>query len=136
MKRSPEIETAVLGFYEAISSRDYPLLKRLFSQQSGVLRIGTDPNEWYADYKTLTEVFSAQLEELGGASIHACALQGYIEGTVGWFEDRPIIRLPDGTEISSRSTGVCHQENGEWKIVQWHVSLGVPNEEDFGQLTT
>jgi hypothetical protein len=136
MEPSAEVKDTLLRFYEAISSRDYPVFRHLLSQQDGVLFIGTDPDEWWPDYKTITEVFGAELEEMGGASLNACALQAYSEGSVGWFEDRPIIRLTDGTEIPTRLTGVCHQENGGWKIVQWHASLGVPAEEDFGPLTT
>jgi hypothetical protein len=32
-----------------------------------------------------------------------------------------------------RVTAVLHKENGEWKMVQGHVSFGVPNEEALGQ---
>jgi hypothetical protein len=31
---------------------------------------------------------------------------------------------------------VFHQEQGEWKIVQWHGSIGIPNEEAMGQELT
>jgi ketosteroid isomerase-like protein len=35
---------------------------------------------------------------------------------------------PDGTEIEFRMTAVFHNENGQWKVVQQHASVGVPNE--------
>ena len=46
------------------------------------------------------------------------------------------MKLPDGTEIPFRITGVYHQENGEWKVVQWHASIGISNEEAIGQELT
>ena len=41
--------------------------------------------------------------------------------------------LEDGTEIPTRSTAVFHREDGEWKMVQGHKSVGVSNEELFGE---
>ena len=44
-----------------------------------------------------------------------------------------LVKLPDGTAISMRSTLVFHRENGEWKLVQQHNSVGIPNEEVVGK---
>ena len=59
-------------------------------------------------------------------------LQCYREGSVGWTADRPTLRLPGGAEIPLRMTTVFHQEGGEWKMVQFHTSIGVPNTESVG----
>jgi hypothetical protein len=32
--------------------------------------------------------------------------------------------LPDGSTVPARVTGVAHRENGNWKIVQSHTSVG------------
>ncbi|MBD0316884.1 MAG: nuclear transport factor 2 family protein [Thermoleophilia bacterium] len=34
--------------------------------------------------------------------------------------------LPDGSEIPARVTGIAHEEDGEWKIVQSHASVARP----------
>ena len=63
--------------------------------------------------------------------------QCYQEGSVGWCADQARIVLPDGTEQRIRLTAVFHQEGGDWKMVQSHASLGVPNAEAIGtDLTT
>ena len=46
------------------------------------------------------------------------------------------VRLPDGTDIPLRLTMVFHQENSDWKIVQWHISTGVSNEDAVGKALT
>ena len=51
------------------------------------------------------------------------------EGSVGWAADCIKIRLPDATEIPCRLTMVWHQENGCWKIVQSHLSIGVGDDD-------
>ena len=60
-------------------------------------------------------------------------LDAFVEGTVGWVSVRLIWTLEDGTEIPTRWTAVFHQEDDEWKMVQAHTSVGVPNEELFGR---
>jgi hypothetical protein len=45
-------------------------------------------------------------------------------------------RIPDGTEIPFRNSAVFLQEDGEWKLVHAHASIGVRNEEMFGEDAT
>jgi hypothetical protein len=53
---------------------------------------------------------------------------------VGWSIDRDaLFRLADGTEIPFRNSCVFHQEDGEWKLIHGHTSIGVRNEEMFGE---
>jgi len=35
----------------------------------------------------------------------------------------------DGRRVPVRLTAVLHQEDGDWKAVQSHASIGVPNEQ-------
>ena len=60
-------------------------------------------------------------------------MSAFIEGTVGWVGDRATIQLPNGHILPIRVTSVFHQEDGVWKIVQHHVSIGVPNPEAIGK---
>ena len=61
-------------------------------------------------------------------------LQAYREGSVGWAVDRDaLFRLPDGTEMPFRNTLVYVQEDGEWKFIHAHTSVGVRNEEVLGE---
>jgi hypothetical protein len=46
------------------------------------------------------------------------------EGNAGWTIDRPILRLPDGTTLTLRLTLVWHLEDGIWRIVHSHASIG------------
>jgi hypothetical protein len=45
--------------------------------------------------------------------------------------------LPNGEGVAMRLTGVCIRANDAWKMVQFHLSIGIPNEEAIGaRLTT
>jgi hypothetical protein len=43
--------------------------------------------------------------------------------------DRPSFDLPGVGEVGFRLTLVFHREDGEWRAVPSHASLGVPNAE-------
>lgn len=136
MEQSTELKALYLRICEAQSSGDYSFFERCFSQKDGVLAIGTDPAEWWAGYATITKVFEAQLKETGGFQILADTPQAYSDGQIGWVAGQPTLRLQDGTEIPFRLTAVFQKEQDDWKIVQWHVSMGISNEDVIGESLT
>jgi hypothetical protein len=46
-------------------------------------------------------------------------------GDVGWVVDRPTIELAGGGRFETRLTFVVHRQDGAWKIVHTHTSVGV-----------
>jgi hypothetical protein len=76
---------------------------------------------------TLDNIQSRELRQVG---LQRCA------GAASAGADNAKFRQLDGAEIPHRSTFVFQQERGAWKIVQWHVSIGVANEEAVGQALT
>ena len=97
--------------------------------------IGTDPEEWWAGRGAIRAAFKGQTEAMGGGFpfVPGDDLRAYVEGDVGWFADRPSIKLPDGTDMSLRLSGVLRREGGSWHWVHGHTSIGVANESAFGQ---
>ena len=137
MEQSDELRDLTLRFYEAATTGDLSFFDRHISRQEGVAFVGTDPNEWWEGFEALREAIRAQSEEMGGMQIVPGRLQAYREGNVGWVIDRDAsFRLPDGTEIPFRNTVVFRREDGEWKVVHGHSSIGVRNEEMFGEDVT
>ncbi len=135
MEQAPELEQLTLRFYEALGRGDGGLVRELTSSKSGVLGIGSDPNEWWEGAGTIAAHFKAQLEAFGGELevVHG-APHAYQEGSVGWISDRAAaLRLENGTEVPFRFTAVFHKEDGDWKMVQFHTSVGVLNESAVGK---
>ena len=135
MQRSQELVDLLTEFYRAAQASDMSAIERLISHGDGVLMIGTDPQEWWSGYDEIRRVFMAQTEEMGGFPLSACEPVAYAEGTMGWIADRPTLTLPDG-EMEARISFVAHLEDGQWKLVHGHFSIGVPNEEALGQELT
>jgi hypothetical protein len=132
MRRSTEVRDALLRFYGVFSAADLESLAQIIAQENeGVLVIGTDPGDWLEG----REQWLAAREALMGGMWEGLRLEageephGYEEGSMGWVADRPSIVMADGTTISTRLTSVVHQEEGEWRFVHVHLSVGVPDEE-------
>jgi len=136
MEPSKELNALYLRSCEAISSGDHSFFERRFSNRDGVLAIGTDPKEWWSGYDTITRVFKSQLKELSGLQLLADSPLAYRNGSIGWVAGQPILKFSDGTEVPARLTAVFQKEENAWKIVQWHFSMGIPNEDSVGELPT
>ena len=98
---------------------------RLVSTDPATLVIGTAPGEWVTERDRLRFGFEAE----GLAIEPGPAAAGFVHGDAGWFVDDPVYTFPDGSQIHTRLTSILQRDDGEWRIVHMHVSVGVPDEE-------
>jgi hypothetical protein len=131
MQPAPELRTEVMRFYEAVSRGDGDVVAGLTSTQPGLIFIGTDPKEWFEDIAGVRQMLEAQAG--AGVTVKPGPIHAYREGTVGWIADSGAFHLPDGTDVPFRLTAVFHQEDGGWKLIQEHASVGVSNEAVVGE---
>jgi ketosteroid isomerase-like protein len=70
----------------------------------------------------------------GGDDIRAVAddIDIHVQGDVAWAEGRGRFTRAGGGERPVRMTGVLVREDGQWKVVQSHASIGVPDAQIFG----
>jgi ketosteroid isomerase-like protein len=139
LEQSDELRDLTLRFYEATATGDLSFLERHLSRQEGAVFVGTDPHERWEGFEAFVEAMRTQAEAQWGAAagmqIVPGQLQAYQEGNVGWAIDcDPLFRLPDGLELPFRSSWVFRREDGEWKLVHVHTSIGVGNEEALLQV--
>jgi hypothetical protein len=87
--------------------------------------IGTAPGEWVTERDRPRFGFEVE----GLSLVAGPSPRGFELGEVGWFTDEPTYTFPDDTQMSTRLTSVLQLEDGDWRIVHMHVSVGVPDEE-------
>ena len=136
METSTDLRTVVERFYGLFVSGDTSIAERYIENLDGLLVIGTDPREWWADYESVMRALKAQAGELSETGLKIRRdqeVRAYQEGSIGWVADRPIFVLPDGSEIEMRVTGVFIEHVDGWKLAQWHASFGVDNEDAIGK---
>jgi len=132
VRESPELIALVERMYAAQAAGDVDWVARLLSTSDGALTIGTDAAEWWEGAQIRDRWLAQLAAGIGEARMTATRLRAHEEGDVGWVADEPRIELPDGTALTMRATAVFHREDGEWRLVQGHSSLGVPNADSFG----
>jgi hypothetical protein len=124
MQQSVEVREAMLRFCDRLSASDVGSFDEVVSQEPATLIIGTAPGEWVTERDRLRFGFEAE-----GVRLEAKDPVGYEEGSLGWVVDEPTFVFPDGSAMDTRMTAVMHQEDGRWKLVHMHLSVGVPDEE-------
>jgi ketosteroid isomerase-like protein len=134
MKSSAEVTRAFGDYLDAIANGDVKSIDALLADD--VILIGTDPAEWWTGHDTVVKAFATQMEEMGGGfPIRTANPQGFADGNVGWACDQPVLTMPDGA-IPLRISAVFAKENGRWRVVHTHVSMGVKNEASLGKELT
>ena len=138
MQSSPELAAWLTGWYEQFTTGNGSSVASFMSTEDGTLGLGTDPREWWSGPEVVANAWRTQLPEMNAAGMKFVQgeTEAWTEGSVGWFADPLTIKMPDGTDLPARLTGVCHQEGGTWKCVQFHLSFGAMNEEAIGEHLT
>lgn len=127
-EQSPEVEQLLRDMFEAVAKSDIEAIARRTSREPGVVGIGSDPNEWAEGYDEIMAIWSESMPDADlGVRIGLDEVKGYREGSVGWATARGYFEL-EGKRVPVRMTAVVHEEDGDWKGVQSHASIGVPND--------
>ena len=132
MERAPELEALARRLYAAVSTGDPAFFEEYLARGASCVVIGTAPDEWWDDYAGALAAIRTQMAVAGDAvSLTAGDVKAYRQGDVGWVSDRPTFRL-GSVAVPCRHTSVFARENGAWRMVQHHFSIGVANEAIFG----
>ena len=130
MEPSPELQELTRRIAQAVGDGDVAFLEHHISRQSEVAFLGTDPDEWWTDMAGLRRALAAQRQ--AGVEVIPGEPLAFHEGNVGWAVDRMVrFRIGDH-EVPFRFSVVYRREDGDWKMVHFHSSVAVPNEEAIG----
>ncbi|WP_437605763.1 nuclear transport factor 2 family protein [Sorangium sp. So ce834] len=132
------IASLVHQFYQASTNGDLDFIEDIISTSPNAVFLGTAPGEVYAGHDAIVQWWQDMFIFLdglgypndGGLPIEATGglLQLQQQGTVAWVADDPTFAFLGG-DVPSRLSLVFRKEGGQWKIIQGHWSVGLPNEE-------
>lgn len=111
-------------------------MSNLFSADACLRVLGFDDDELWRGPNEFLKVFEAQSGEMPDWSIDVHRAEAFEDGRFGWASLHSTI-VAGETETPLRHTAVLSLEGGAWRILQWHNSVPVPNQQVFGvDLTT
>jgi hypothetical protein len=121
---STAVRDAWLAFCDRLSAGDVASFDRLVSGHPATVVIGTAPGEVVRERAKLRFGFETE-----GIGLRPTAPDAYADGTLGWLTDDATFTFPDGSTMDTRMTAVFLLEEGDWRLVHMHASVGVPDEE-------
>ena len=124
MQESPAVRDAWLEFCDRLTAGDVDSFDRVVSSDAATLVIGTAPGEWVRERERLRFGFEAE-----GVGLRSRNPTAHEAGELGWLTDEVDFMFPDGSVMDCRTTVVFHHEDGRWKLLHMHASVGVPDEE-------
>lgn len=134
LTRSPEIESVAGRALQAYAG-DFGSLRNLMSPDPDLRVLGFDRGEWWKGTAVL-DVRQVQSEESPEFGVRISEVEGFEDGDFGWATVFSTIVSPDG-ETELRTSMVFRMEAGVWRVIQWHNSIPVPNQQVFGvEITT
>lgn len=128
MRASTKLRNVMEGWFESLATGDTAWVERHVSRRAGVRLVGVDPAEWQEGWNVAAFLKEAVKALDGVIQVWSGEIEAYDEGSVGWGLARPVATMPNGQQIALRWSAVFHREDGEWRLVQLHASVGVPNE--------
>ncbi len=139
MEPAPELVAFAKRLFHSMSTFDSEAIAEAFSRETGVVAIGTAPEEWWVGLDEIAALFRVQLQEMasmGPLPLDVERLAAFKEGSVGWIESQMVAPIADLPPIPLRLTITLHEEGAFWRIVQYHASFPVSNEESIGMTVT
>ncbi len=128
-ERSPEIEQVLRDTLDAMVRSDIDEIGRRTSRDACVVSIGSDASEWAEGHDEIMRLFRESTPEAElGVRVGLGDVTAFREGSVGWAAGRGYFEI-EAKRVPVRLTAVLHQEDGGWKAVQSHASIGVPNDQ-------
>jgi adenylate cyclase len=139
MEPAPELVAFAERLFRSISNFDGEAIADAFSREEGTVAIGTALEEWWVDFDEIAALFRVQLQEMAGIGpvhLEVQRLDAFKEGSVGWIQSQMVAPMGDVPSTPLRLTMTLHEEGAYWRVVQYHASFPLSNEESFGMTMT
>ena len=123
----------VKNYFDALVAGDAPRLIEMMSSADYYVKIGTQVGESVEGNENAIEYYKHHVASTTDFTITLEYLDVQERETVAWFFTRQVWRLKwKGVfeKLSMRMTGVLEKENGDWRFVQIHASVGFPSESE------
>jgi uncharacterized protein (TIGR02246 family) len=126
-----KVKAVIDGYIRAQETMDMQLLSKVFANDDDMVVIGTDTAEYLIGWDQVQAVFSQIFDspDQMGIAVRNQSIKISQSGDVAWFseiEDYSFVSQGQTDNFYNwRTTGVLEKRNGDWLIVQLHLSVPV-----------
>jgi len=132
IERSPELEAVFKRVWRLFAEGSLGAFAKTLSTYPDVLFVLSDDANWISGSDNLRSVMEGRADRLGVESIEFDRVQAHQIGDTGWAAGVVALTASSGLAYTLRSTITFVIEDSSWKAVQVHTSVGVPDEETYG----
>ncbi|MGH2589614.1 MAG: nuclear transport factor 2 family protein [Actinomycetota bacterium] len=121
---SVELRALTERWTNALLEGDEAFVRRVVSRLPVALIVGTDDTHWAEGHDEIVRALSRMMRELRPTRLLEARIGAYRKAETGWSYARVTLAIPQVGELGLRSTSVFVREDGEWRLVQHHTSVG------------
>lgn len=130
MQQSNGVRQTMEERIAAFARGDMATVRRLWAHDPALTMIGTDPGEYSRGIDDVVQVWRSPEEGEPPIKLTLNELNAYEQGDVGWADGVGRFVVHDAS-VEVRLTAVFIRDGDQWKMIQGHVSIGVPNDRMF-----
>lgn len=131
VRRSPEVEAVVRRLWRAFVEGSEAAFRNLLSSDDGFRMILSADDQWFVG-PDLAPMFAERGRMMDIERLEIERLEGYEKDDVGWVASEVTVTTRSGISGTFRTTVTLVIEDGVWKAIQIHTSVGVPQADVFG----
>jgi adenylate cyclase len=125
IRPSEELAGLARALYAAMGSGQPSEVEAFYSLSPHAVFLGSERSEFWTDSAQHNRDVRPFWDHPGNL-VTPGDLLAFTCGEVGWIVDRPTFQLASGEQFDTRLTVVLHREDGAWRIVHTHSSVGTP----------
>lgn len=129
MSDSTEIRSVLEHFFHAMNTQNYELMASLMPEEENMVHVGTERDEIWKGWDVLMAATKKQFDNLEyyKADISNLTVNFSPDGNIAWYFHYLRAEIKSSGKITrwekARFTGVLEKRDGDWKIMQTHVSV-------------
>jgi adenylate cyclase len=129
---SPEIEAVFKRMWKAFVAQTEKPLFNIVSDDPSVRMILASDDQWYSGGATVASVLAQRSRILGLQRAEFDRIEAFEAGDFGWAAAELTTTIGDNEPIVFRNTASFVLDDGIWRLVQIHTSVGVPQADVVG----
>ena len=126
-----EVASVLAAFDRAYEGKDIDAIGKLVAPGTAAVFLMGDVADRWEGWAAIKAGLSVEFRRFKSIKLEPRPPRVQVRGTIAWFERFVVLEhaSPDGeSSVLARTTGVLERQEGGWRLVQYHLSVGPPRD--------